>query len=259
MNDSSLTVGRQSFWGILSSDWFRFQTRHYSLKDFGRIGKWPNVEIIIYQEDVARSLKRSVRWQAYADLKIYPQDAYSHIFGLTFLAFELLNKMNGSVKPPIDKELIMKICMTHNISLGLGLSDLAYADKNITRDLEEYFCYQEFIAKLYDPEEKILVEKIYLLQFCLGEIDQFPPEAQIIMQELKKEYWQEALLFRFLEEFDYLLYAEEQYVRFGVINLLEKMVTVHLPIINNLVEQLPYLERVWTQTANDYFSQFISA
>ncbi len=257
MRDGRVTNGnRHCFWEILSADWSKFQDRRYTLKEFGREKKWPNVAKIVYDDEVSRGLKRVIRWQAYADLNVYPQDSFMHIFGLTFLAYELLGKMNGGLGPNFDKELVIKACMIHDVPGGL--EDLSYEDKNIFRNIEKHLCFKKLVISLCDdPEEVLHLEKIYLLQFCLDDFAEFPPATQVIIEEVSCLYRLEAICFRFLEEFDYLIFAEEQYVRFGIRSLLERIAVVHLPIINQLVEQLPCLERVWTPVANDYFSEFI--
>ncbi len=264
MNDDSdqaisLAVGRRYFFDeILSLDWYKFQTRHYNIKEFGKkTAKWPNVEKLFYLPEVATGLKQVIRWSAYKHLPIYPQSTYTHTFGLTFLGYEFPKKMNGSLAIPLDKELMLKACLCHDIPEGIKKIDVPYAQKSVEQDVIEYLSFKQLIEKEADMEDLESLEKIYLLQFCTGEIEKFPDHAKALMLEMWQNYPQEILWFKFLENFDYLLYAEYQYVKFDIRELIAKVAAAQVPVINELVAELPHLKRIWTDKANNHFSQFI--
>ena len=258
--DEQKNSRRRHFWPEIIDPWLRFQKNGYGSADFCRENVWPSVKEIFYNEEVVVGMKKIKRWQAYSNLRIRPQNCYEHSISLAYLGYEIPAKINGGLYPEIDKEIIRKACMIHDIPEGLGLGDIPYAQKSSKRDVEEYLCFCSFLEKQGFKKTEDL-KKIYLLQFCLNDIEDFPGEAKKIMLGLKKTYHAEIVWFKFLENFDYLLYAEEQYVRSAEnIEILQKVAGAQVPVLIDLVDnQMPCLKKIWTPQAIQYFSQFIQA
>jgi hypothetical protein len=268
MRNISLDIARKNGrvhffedWALL---WSKVQDDRHSysgmIKEAGKTKFWPGVTKIFYHTTVQRGLAKAIRWQSRANiaLPIRPQSALHHTISLCFLGSQVLAKVNGSLKPAINQELLLKALMIHNVPKGLGLADVAYEVKEAIDDISEYLSFREFIRDLYKSDvDRLLVEKIYLLQFCFGDISLWPKRAQNLMRESGRSYQQEIVWFKFIEHLDYLIYGVDQYVRFNTRALIAKVAVEQVPLINNLKQDHPDLGLVWTAEASAYFSQFI--
>ncbi len=252
--------GRIYFWEEWALFWEKVQHHQYSLKDFGKAGKHPSVVKVFYHGRVLKGLTKTIRYKSHASLalKIYPQSSLNHVIGLTFLANEILAKVKGNLKPAMDKELLLKAMIIHNVPKGLGLRDVPYKKKSVEHDIEEYRAFKKFIAEFLTPAEAKEVEKIYLLQFCYRDISQdWPVKARLMMAELRSQHWQEIVWFRFIEHLDYLFYGVQQSVHYKVKELIAKMAKEQVPIIDDLKKVEPNIGLIWTPAARQYFYSFI--
>jgi hypothetical protein len=256
--------GRVHFFEEWALNWSKVQNNGYRssvLKGLVRANNWPSVVKIFYHSKIQNGLAKSIRWQSRANLainkKIYVQSSLNHVISFCFLGNNVLAKANGSIKPPLDKELLLKAFMIHNLPKGLGLSDVPYEKKHVSHDIDEYRMFKKFIAETAAPADWQLLEQIYLLQFCYSDIGLWPVAAKKLMADLKQRYWQEIVWFRFIEHLDYLFYGVEQYVHFNNRQLIAKIAAEQVPLINSLKKENPILGLVWTEAASDYFKQFI--
>lgn len=246
--------GREYYWLNRSEIWFKMQNNHrHSLDEFCRAKNWPDIGKIINNPTVQEGLKKNNRWRAYPDLNIYPQTALMHIFGLVFLSDDIFSQINGSMRW-LDKELLFKAMIIHNIPKGLGCKDAPYQQKIVEQDLEEYKFFKKFIKGLAGQEA---LEKMYLLQFCGNGINRWPEETRQVMVKIQRKYFREIKWFKFLEALDFLIYAEHQYVHLNTVEILQEVTASQVPIINSLAKKLPELQAIWTEEAKKHFSGFI--
>jgi hypothetical protein len=234
-----------------------------SFMEFGKANRWPDVTSI-FNRKVKQRLIDSLRYHSQANRKLekYPQNSFNHVVSLCFLAAQVLAKVNPKLKTPLDTELLMKSFMIHNIAKGLGMRDLPYEKKTVQDDIKEYKAVKTFLKNqcaFASDQDRLLVEKIYLLQFCSGNIKAWPLVARNLMNACLRDYQLEVVWFKFLERLDYLIYAAEQYVRFENLELIAKIAKVQVPLIRSLKKDHPDLCRVWTPEVNDYFCGFIPA
>jgi hypothetical protein len=87
--------------------------------------------------------------------------------------------------------------------------------------------------------------RAFLLQFCLNGNDLLPTE---ILVELRQQKHMEALFFAAIEKWGYLLYAMEQYQRYGNRKILADVVSKNTSSYWDLAEVLPgFKELIWTK------------
>jgi hypothetical protein len=95
----------------------------------------------------------------------------------------------------------------------------------------------------------------FTLQFCRKpSASELPDRAQHILQPLRRHAMKEAIVFEFIERLDYVFTALDGFDRL-VSNeqegMLEHCLKNQVPKLNALVEELPILGEVWTQTLHD--------
>ena len=257
---SSAKNDRSYCWENISELWFKIQQMKIGVKAFSSAGELPEVDTIFYDEIIQTGLSKVERWQAFAKTNhLRPQSVLEHSVGLVFLTDYVVDKMNGSLAGKINKELLMKAGILHDVPEGIIQEDVSRSEKTSKQDAKEFAAFADFIASKYDQPNLESLEKIYLLQFCLGDISAFPKPKQELMHQIAKDYYLEALMFRVVENLDYLLYAEEQWVRFGDSsrNLISEVATIVVPVVEELVPKIPGLDTLWTTKAKKHFSQFI--
>ena len=244
----------------LSYWWFKAQSMLGIVKEFSSADKLPEVESIFFNKTVQTRLDKTYRWQDFAKTNyLRPQSFLEHSASFVYLADHLISKMNGNLAGKINKEMVMKACVLHDVSKGVGGQGIFRVNKNSEEDVVEFLSFSSLIASKDDLRNSHILEKIYLLQFCLGDVSAFPSAQQKIMRRLAYRYKPEALMFQVITFLDYLFYAEEQYVRFGKDShgLIHEVTTAVVPLIEQLVPQIPGLDTLWTPKAKEHFSQFI--
>lgn len=257
---SPAKVNRPYCWENLSYQWFKVQQMKVEVKAFSPAGELPEVFTIFYNKEVHAGLSELQRWQTFTKTNaLRPQSVLEHSVGLVFLTDWLVDKMNGNLAGQINKELLRKAVILHDVPEGILYEDVSRLNKTSRQDAKEFLAFTDFIASKYDQANLEILEKVYLLQFCLGDISAFTKPKQELMRQLALDYRLEALMFRVVENLDYLLYAEEQWVRFGEASreLIREVATTVVPIIERLVAQVPNLDTFWTPRVHKHFSRFI--
>ncbi len=152
------------------------------------------------------------------------QTCTKHVLSVEFTARFVIDVYTNLTKVMIDREFLLDAFHFHDYGEPLKGRDVVATIKKDTDDRDEYLAFMDFIKDLPEP---ILLnyQRAFLLQFCLDDPDCFPDEAREIMAELKKEKYQEAILFKFIENLDYLLYAIEQYQEQGYTPILISVLT----------------------------------
>lgn len=251
------------FWPDTSEDWLRVQAHQHSLRVLGGAAVWPDVNQLFYHSLIQNGLGRVIRWSQYRDTRIRVQTTLEHTYGIAFLAQSFPAQLNGRLQPPIDKEMLVKALIVHDIPECFE-GDTLYENKNTAQDVREYLSWRQFIEGAasqlkFNRADLKKLDELYLLQFCLAgdEVFKFPVHAARILMKLREERRNEALWFRFLEHFDYVLYAEEQFVKFGNKKIMSEVATAQVPVLDQLSRQLTCLSNFWTPAASEYFGRFI--
>ncbi len=149
----------------------------------------------------------------------------------------------------VDTELLRQAVRVHDFGEGSRAhvgNDVILGDKQSSHDLEEYEYFVKFLDNTY-PGLTVLRQQMiraFLLQFCLKDHDLLPTE---ILLELREQKRTEALLFAAIETWGYLLYAMEQYQRYGNRAILADVIVRNTGSFCDLAELLPgFGEFIWT-------------
>lgn len=163
------------------------------------------------------------------------------------MAFEPYLSLQGI---SLDSWLLQHAVRVHDFGEGSRAHvghDVILADKQNNHDKEEYDYFLQYLADTYPGflglHQKLI--RAFLLQFCLNGHELLPAE---ILTELRAGKYIEALLFMAIEKWGYLLYAMEQYQRYGNRKILADVILHNSPSYCWLAENLPgFAEVCWTK------------
>lgn len=186
------------------------------------------------------------RWDKYKETGIRPQDDLQHSYSGAILAKIFMLKID-SYNLNLNKDLVMTAFLIHDHGEGELKRDVCWDFKEASDDVKEYYAFTKRYSQLGE-EIFAALERAYLLQYALKERPDFPQRAQVILSDLAKNNYYEALTFSAIEIWDYLLYALEQnQVKPNPIILFE-VTRNQLPRMNALAEKLPGLKQeIWTE------------
>jgi hypothetical protein len=156
----------------------------------------------------------------------------------------------------LDQSLLSAAFKIHDFGEGELNRDIPQPEKTEDHDLQEYLAFCQRFKRLPKPVFEHF-QRAFLLQFCLDFTDNFPDEAKEIMADLAKNKKMEALVFRAVEYWDYLLFALEQYAvnEDGV--LLTILLKNHTGVLENLKKELPGFEQLfWTEKIQNWCAKF---
>lgn len=193
---------------------------------------------------IQQDLARVDRWSSFPSRKPGKrrQNSAVHSLGLVALATSLLERME--LIDQVDWGMIQCACAIHDFGEGVLRKDVPHPKKTARHDLAEYAAFCQFYGDCRDSEHQTM-HRAFLLQFCLRNPRQFPTVARKIMRELAVTHRREAIIFAFLEQYDYILYAVEQYHRRGNVKLLVTILQQNLHKIRRLVIEDDRLLWVW--------------
>ncbi len=153
---------------------------------------------------------------------------------------------------PLDVWLLQNAVRVHDFGEGSRAHvghDVILSDKRDEHDKKEYDYFVEWLQHTYpDPacaELRQQLTRAFLLQFCLNGHELLPTE---ILTELREKRRMEALLFMAIEKWGYLLYAMEQYQRYGNRTILADVISRNTAAYLWLADNLPgFVEVCWTE------------
>lgn len=150
----------------------------------------------------------------------------------------------------VDTELVRQAVRVHDFGEGSRARighDVILSAKQANHDVEEYDYFVKFLDNTY-PGLTVLRQQMiraFLLQFCLKGHELLPTE---ILTELREQKSTEALLFMAIEKWGYLLYAMEQYQRYGNRKILADVISQNTAAYVWLADNLPgFAEVCWTE------------
>ena len=207
---------------------------------------YPNktFQIILDVWKIQSGLSRIIRWEDWLEKLgekfLRKQTCTEHTMSIEFAARYIVDLHISLSNEPIDRELILDAIHFHDYGESLKGRDISALKKKDTDDCNEYLAFVSFISKFHKPLFQ-RYRKAFLLQFCLNNADCFPKEAREIMAELYKNNYKEAFMFQLIENWDYLLYAVEQYQEKENPEILKQVLTRSRPITEKYRKIFPEL------------------
>jgi len=202
------------------------------------------------------------RWSVHASQGsdhggIRKQNSLQHSYSITLLGSMLIRSSREYIAG-LDEILLLNSLLVHDHGEGELGRDIVAINKNENADLEEYnaFCsrFKQLPKYLFN-----FYHEAFLLQFALAKPNSFPPKARSVMAYLKKFKKMECLLFEFIERWDYLVYALEQYSIRGNERILVNVLRPQSKRFNQLAKEIPGArELVWTKEAENWANNFLS-
>lgn len=174
-----------------------------------------------------------------------PQNVLQHTHSLSGFAISFIETMEHEYQVFLDGYLLLAACQLHDYGEGaLRLQeDVLNPDKTDNDDLREY---RAFVTDYQDvPGFDTIKHKAYLLQHAWKQPQNFPPDAERIMESLCRENHGGVHAFPALEKLDYLLYALEQRIHRGNADLLAHVLNRQAPHLDVLSKKLLHLDRAY--------------
>lgn len=157
-----------------------------------------------------RSMSAVFRWGKYR--KVFPtarlQSNTEHTLAFMATATTLIPRLKHFY-PRLDGELLLTAILWHDSGEGVLKQDIAYADKSSLQDVREYLAFDHSISDL-SPTEVYCLRRAFLLQQVEKSWEGFPPEAVVILNDLRATRRMESRIFRGLEYADYIFFTMEQ-------------------------------------------------
>lgn len=195
-------------------------------------------KIIRWKEWLVRLGKKLVRRQTCTE----------HVLSIEFVARYIVDLYTTLSPESVDRVLILDTVHFHDYGEPLRKRDILATKKKDTDDRDEYLAFIAFISNLPKPLFT-QYQRAFLLQFCLENAECFPEEAREIMANLKKNKYREAVFFQFIEHWDYLLYAVEQYQERKNTEILAEVIERSRRMTNDFKETIPELFEVFLDPA----------
>lgn len=212
---------------------------------------WPGIPQILQESQTI--FKSIYRWDIYGD-NVRKQDDLQHSYSISLLVSIFVTKID-LYNRPIDRSLILDAFLVHDYGEGLLGRNICLTDKIRTDDLDEY---RAFINRYSFLDQKVFdrFHRAYLLQYAIDEQrPDFPPIAQEIIASLRTNQIIEALIFRAVETWEYILYALEQHWN-GHETILTEVLGNTKQRISFLSDNLPgFKEAIWTKEIAEAFQE----
>ncbi len=180
------------------------------------------------------------------------QNTLQHTYALAIFTIIFLERVRPFLAH-LDEMLVLQAVVLHDHGEGELGRDVLYPNKSSDHDLAEYKAFHKRFRPLREFRSH---HEAYLLQYCLGDHQHFPREAQRILRRLAKKKRNEAWAFQAIENFDYLFYAVEQYKESGNKDILAHVLGNVAPKLDKLVEEVAgFAEGFWTPEFKDWCTE----
>ena len=214
---------------------------------------------------VQTEMSQIFRWEPYvkADKKLRKQSTLHHAFSICLVVMVVAFKLKKHYKA-LDTELLKDAFTLHDIPEGMLKKkfDVVNADKNQSHDLTEYLIFKKNFEKL-DKDVFEHMHTAYLLQYAHKpdkDLGMFPREALNTIHRLRKTHDYEVKLFRALEQWEYIFYAYEAYVKNKNVFLLTNVLREQVPHLQKYAhELLGFREEIFTDEFEKECLEFIEA
>ncbi|MFA6354763.1 MAG: hypothetical protein WCX12_03725 [Candidatus Paceibacterota bacterium] len=204
-------------------------------------------------------LSSVIRWDKYieGDGGVRIQNSCQHSLSISLLGIQMMTQI--SPYAIFDRNLVLSALIIHDFGEGEMGRDTVFIDKSGVGDLEEYSAFLKVFSKL-PPDQFYFFHRAFLLQFALDVPKIFPHDAKEIMKELARNERVEALVFRAVEIWDYLLYAFEQYTERGNVRILVQTLRHQIRRLDYLARSLPgFRKEIWKKEIRDWCVRFVDS
>ncbi len=204
---------------------------------------------------VQEDLNQVVRWSVFLRRRpsVRRQTSTQHTLGLALMMKNVIGR--SGLESSLDVGLLLSACIVHDIPEGVLRRDVLYNNKSQASDVAEYKAFLRLFKE--HGWSTLSFQQAYLLQFCLKDYSRFPREAQVIMSDLSMTCRREAQFFDFVERYDYLVYAWEQYRQKKNVRVAMHVLGNQIPKLRALVEALPCLGMVWSPKLDRDMQTFV--
>ena len=96
------------------------------------------------------------------------------------------------------------------------------------------------------PQSAAKKKYAYLLQFAYEFPQNFPEEALEVMREIRKNHMNEAIIFSFIERYDYVQYTLEHFQKTDDPIPLQMLLRSYMSKFDAYVELVPELSFIWS-------------
>ena len=187
---------------------------------------------------------------------IRSQNSLQHTYSLALLGSMLIQ----SARPyhsGLDEVLLLNALLVHDHGEAELGRDVVYINKYDQADLDEYGAFCKRYRKL--PQTLFaFYHEAFLLQFANQKPIRFPLKARKVMNYLRSQKQTECKFFEFIERWDYLVYALEQYIQRGNEKILVQVLRHQFPKLEKLAQDVPACkELVWTPAVSEWCSEFM--
>ncbi len=231
----------------------------------------PGLEAMCQSIPIARLWSQSqlmlpnvVRWGGfYGRGKCRRQDDLEHSHSVQLAGSFIIGKLKKHLV--FDSDLLRDALLLHEMGEAILQRDVLANIKNGDpyHDAREYAAFLESIESIRTLDSCLYdyYQKAFLLQFCLGNgtLKGFPEPAYALMRQLASECRIEALLFKAIERWDYVLFAYEQAVQRQSLLLLVGVLHDEMTPLNQLALELPPFGReIWTPEVEQEAGRFVA-
>lgn len=191
------------------------------------------------------------RWSGYEGRS---QSTAQHIASAVAVTAPVVSELLKQGGVSFDEVLLLKAVAIHDVGEVYHLddgndTDTLYQDKSIAHDLKEYRKFLEIYDGFKSPgnedslyffsaDQRVFnsLHQAYLLQHALRDISRFADEACEVMEYLRENKTNSALIFNLIERIGYIQYAYEQYVCEDNMRILVQTLNAQGPHIDALME-----------------------
>lgn len=153
------------------------------------------------------------RWEEYWDNNpnLFHQTNLHHMVSVQRLIHYFLGHISSQEHPTLNKEILLDGFMDHEDGEAVLQKDTLYHLKTSAGHLKELRAFNRRLVG--DTHYKDRLRRAFLLQFAEDKKNNFPdePSYQYLLDEVRKKYPIEAMIFSAIERWDYFLYAHWMY------------------------------------------------
>lgn len=211
----------------------------------------------------SQNLENVFRWSEYyedgIDKGMKKQSVLSHEHTFSVFAGTAARLLNPYVFKKTGKHLDLLLLETsfkfHDHGEGLLGRDIIAPKKTSQDDLKEYLSFMEHIGD-FPSFIKKEYEYAFLLQFALENPFCFPNDARCLMEDINSFHFFEALTFRALEKFEYLIFPMKNEKKHKY--LLTWVIRKQLHMFKEFSEELPgFRDVLFTVEVEEMLLQYL--
>lgn len=181
------------------------------------------------------------------EARVRYQDLLQHSLGMVMLLINVSLKLKKHI-PGLDNFLLVQAATTHDFGEIELKRDVCFLDKGDNHDGEEYAAFIQRINCL-GGELTTSHRQAFLLQFAADSKNWncFSEKDQKILSYLHYHSPREALIFKYSERLEYILFALEQGNRLKNYVVVEEVLRHHIPDMRRACDLIPgWRQEIWS-------------